>query len=125
MKKLLFMGTVLALLGLVVCLQAFAPSTAGPVVIISVLTLLYIVLVGLTTFLLYWGQAIIVKIKYGRDGVHAPSFTRSYYFASVIALAPLILLGMSSVGNVSLYNVSLVGIFLLLSCLYIAKMTRQ
>jgi type IV secretory pathway VirB2 component (pilin) len=49
------------------------------------------------------------------------SLRRSYYFASVVALAPVILVGMQSVGEVSFYDVLLIVVFIVISCVYIAK----
>lgn len=49
---------------------------------------------------------------------------RSYYFASVIALAPVMVVGMQSVGEVGLYELLLVILFVGIACVYIAKRTN-
>lgn len=54
-----------------------------------------------------------------------PSLTirRSYYFSSVLALAPVMFIGMQSVGEVGIYEVVLVLLFVGIACVYVAKRT--
>jgi hypothetical protein len=51
------------------------------------------------------------------------SLRRSYYFSSVISLAPVMLIGMQSVGEVEVYDVLLVTLFIVIACVYILKRT--
>jgi len=46
---------------------------------------------------------------------------RSYYFSTIIAAAPIMLIGLQSVGSVNIYEVLLVVIFVFIGCLYISK----
>ena len=41
-----------------------------------------------------------------------------------MALAPVMIIGMQSVGEVGLYELSLVVVFLVIACVYIAKRTQ-
>ena len=44
-----------------------------------------------------------------------------YYFSSVLALAPVILLGIQSIGGIKLFDICLVVIFEVIACLYVYK----
>lgn len=102
------------------------PVTAGPLGILAVFICLYVVALGALTFL-FWGlHRIIVRLLKPftvRRPMQAMSLQRAYYFSSVLALAPVMLIGMQSVGTVSVYEVGLVGLFAIIGCIYIAKRT--
>ena len=49
------------------------------------------------------------------------SFRRSYYFSTVLAAAPVMLIGLQSVGSVGIYEFILVMLFVVIGCVYIAK----
>ena len=102
------------------------PVQAGPLGILVVFLCLYTLLFSLLTFLIWGVQRIIVKILSPftvRRPMQQMSLTRAYYFSSVLALAPVMLIGMQSVGSVGLYEVSLVVLFTAIGCIYIAKRT--
>ena len=44
-----------------------------------------------------------------------------YYYASIIGLIPVILLGMQSIGGVTAWDILLLALFLGLGCFYIHK----
>jgi hypothetical protein len=109
-----------------VLLATTKPATIGPLGILVVFILMYVSALGVLTFLLFGISKIIGKI-YSSVGIKRPVETltlrRSYYFSSVIALAPVMFIGMQSVDEVSVYDVLLVGLFVLVSCVYISKRT--
>jgi hypothetical protein len=49
------------------------------------------------------------------------SFRRAYYFSTVLAAAPVMLVGLQSVGSIGIYELILVILFEVIGCLYIAK----
>lgn len=126
--KIIAIGSILAAVGLSFLLQATTPSGIGPLGILFVFVLMYLVALGVFTFLILGVQVIINKLftvvaVHGR--VHTPiEVTRAYYFASVLALAPVMIIGMQSVGRVGVYEFSLVVLFLIIACIYIARRTR-
>lgn len=124
-KILLTIGLVCAGL-LLVLLNVTTPPTSGAGVVLLVFLLGYVVLVVCTTFLLWGISKIIIKI--GSELRHAYrgqvlSLKKSYYYASVVALAPVILISLQSVGGVGGYEVFLVMLFVTLGCVYIARRT--
>jgi uncharacterized membrane protein len=109
---------------LLVLLQTTTPGTIGPLGILIVFILMYIASLGAMTFLLFKGSQIFVRfsrlVTVTRP-FQALSLGRSYYFSTVIALAPVILVGMESVGNLGINEVGLVAIFVIIGCMYVAK----
>ena len=125
--KIIAFSSVLAVVCLVVILQATTPATIGPLGILLVFILMYIAALGVLTFLIVGLQKVLSKTAavIGHHKKPEPmSVMRAYYFASVMALAPVMIIGMQSVGEVGLYELSLVVVFLVIACVYIAKRTQ-
>lgn len=126
--RILFIVTVIAAILLAVVFQTTVPAAIGPLGILFVFILMYIVALGLLTFLIYGLGKILQKcinlLIAAKKPFGEPTITRSYYFASVIALAPIMLIGIHSVGELGFYDVLLVAIFVLISCVYVAKRTQ-
>ena len=45
----------------------------------------------------------------------------AYYYASVLALTPVLLLGVKSVGHLGIYEAALIVIFEIVACFYVAR----
>ena len=122
--KILLILSLASFVLLIFVLNNTAPSTAGPFGVLTVFVCIYIIMFSLISFVLYYGQRLIKKLSkffYLKKPIKSLSWQKSYYYSTVIALAPVILLGMSTVGKVQFYAVILVGIFIALGCFYIAK----
>jgi hypothetical protein len=116
-----------AIVLLSVLLQTTAPATIGPLGILLVFILLYVSVLGVLTFLLFGCSKVMSKVittVTGRSVFQPLSLGRSYYYSSVLALAPVLFVGMQSVGEVSSYDILLVVLFVVIACVYIAKRTR-
>jgi hypothetical protein len=125
--KILAVGLFGSVALLAIICQYSTPATIGPMGILVVFILMYVAALCVLTFLIYGLNILIVKITstmiMGRP-VQRLSLRRAYYFASVIALAPVMVIGMQSVGSVGLYELLLVVFFLVIACVYIAKRTQ-
>ncbi len=120
--KVLAIGSLFSAVTLILILQTTTPTSVGPLGIIFVFGLLYMSALGLLTFLLIGIHRLLLINK--RTAVFARdifSLRQAYYFATVLSLAPIILLAMRSVGGISFYEVILVVLFELIACVYIAK----
>lgn len=120
-------SSVLAMVVLFILWQNTTPSTIGPLGILFAFVLMYIAVLGVLTFLLFGINKVIVKFSTStvvRRPIGRMSLGRSYYFASVIALAPVMIIGMQSVGEVGIYELMLVVLFVAIACIYIAKRTK-
>lgn len=124
--RLIGVGMVIAVTALWLMFHATTPSIAGPLGVLLVFVLLYVLVLGVLTFLLFGANRLFIKIVklISPEKAHQPmTFLRSYYFSSVLALAPVILVSMQSVGGASVYDIVLVLLFVVVACFYIAKRT--
>ena len=122
--RIVAVGMVIAVLLLTVLLQTTTPASIGPLGILLVFILLYVSALGMLTFLTFALSKIIAKIAgtfVTRRPIEPLSFNRAYYYSSVLALAPVLLVGMQSVGKVDIYDILLVFMFEMIACIYIAK----
>src|SRR5687767_9966722 len=106
-NKLLIGVFLSALIALAILLQTTTPGTIGPVGILLVFISLYIAVLCVLTFLLILINRVYIKatgvISTGHPARKLTS-VRAYYFSSVLALGPLMVIGMQSVGRVGVYE---------------------
>lgn len=125
--KFIAISGIIAVALLAVVLQMTTPATIGPLGLLFVFIMLYMAALSALTFFIFaasWASAKVANSLTVRRPLHALSLQRSYYYGSVVALAPVMLLGMQSVGAVSIYETILVLLFAVLGCIYIAKRSR-
>jgi len=109
---------------LIVLLNVTTPATAGPFGILIIFVFAYFSLIGLMTNFLYWISRLIAHLSTGivtRKPFEPLTLKRSYYYSTVVAAAPIMLIGLQSVGAVGFYEFLLVFIFIIIGCLYISK----
>lgn len=122
--KIIAFVTIAAGLTLFVVLQTTNPSTIGPVGLLAVFFLLYLILMGCMTTLLYMSSRVAHRLGRQLRTKRPPSkfsAERAWYFGSLLAFAPIMLLAMQSVGSLGAYEVALVVLFLMIGGLYISK----
>lgn len=122
--KILASMSIVAMILLVILLNSTSPSNAGPIGIIVIFTLLYLSVLGILTFLLFglsFAVQQVSQVVTVRKPLRRLSLIRAYYYSSILALLPIMLLGMQSVGTAGVYEVLLVSIFGILGTLYVAK----
>jgi hypothetical protein len=119
--KVLALSTLTAFVFLSALMQSTSPSAIHPMGILVVFILLYVLALGVLTFFVYTCAALFGTIQ-RRAGQRKPlSMKQAYFYASVLALAPVMLVGMKSIGRANVYEVMLVVIFELVACFYISK----
>lgn len=124
--KVIAISAVVATLALVLLLSVTEPARIGPLGILIVFVLMYVSALGVLTLFLYGGSRIVGRIVSSfviKKPARPLSLHRSYYFSSVIALAPIMIIGMQSVGGVGIYELLLITLFEVIACIYIAKRT--
>lgn len=122
--RLVAVSSLVAFVLLVLLLQTTQPATIGPLGILAVFILMYMSALGVLTFLIYWVNRLMIRMTVSltiKRPLEPMSFGRSYYYASVAALAPVMIIGMQSVGDVGFYDLLLVVVFEVIACVYIAK----
>lgn len=101
-----------------------SPADAGPFGLLTIFITAYLTFVGMISFFLYGVDRLAIMVlakgtvkKVVRDF----TFKKAYYYASVLALAPVLLVGLQSVGAISVYQVGLVILFEIIACIYVGK----
>jgi len=100
------------------------PATAGPLGLLVIFISAYLTFIGLISFFLFGMGRLFQLISAGmtlRKPLTPINFKRSYYYSTVLAAAPVLLIGLQSVQSVGLYEITLVAIFELIACLYVNK----
>lgn len=119
--KVLALSTLLAFVFLSALLQSTSPSTIHPAGILVVFILLYVLALGVLTFCLAAISQIMVRVASRTSESRAMTLQQAYYYASVLALAPVMLLGARSIGRTGVYDIVLIMLFECIACFYIAK----
>ncbi len=122
--KIVTTSTLVATLLLFVLLQTTNPASVGPAGLLAVFFLLYIVLVGVFTAMGWILNRMLVKVSRlvtVRKPLTTASVKKVYYLSSVLALGPIMVLAMKSIGSLGIYEIILVLVFLTIALLYVNK----
>lgn len=127
LHKILVIAGILASAGLLYVLNFTTPSGAGATGVLSVFLLSYVVLVSITSGFIFWTYKLIKRVFYSdTNAIYDPSefsFKQSYYYASIIALGPVLLVSLKSVGKAGISEALLVVFLLVLGCIYVSRQT--
>lgn len=124
LKIIISITTLVSILLLSIFLNISTPASAGPFGILAIFIFAYLSSLGLVTYLLYLANhlfAYMSTLFVTRRPYEALSFKHSYYFSTIIAAAPVMLVGLQSVGATGLYEMMLVVSFVIIGCLYVSK----
>ena len=122
--KVIAASTVIAGIFLIIMLQMTNPSTVGPLGLLAVFFLLYVITLGAMTELLWVGSRVVQAVGRRFTAKRPPgrlSLKRAYYYSSVLALGPIIALAMLSIGSFGLYEALLIALFLGVALLYVSR----
>ena len=117
--------TIASLCLLLILMNLISPADAGPFGILAIFICAYLALMGILALAIHFSSklfSILANAFISKRPVSPLSLKRSCYFSMVLALAPIMLAGLQSVGAGSVYSMMLVFIFVALGCLYMAKM---
>lgn len=114
------------------CLLSFmltftSPADAGPFGLLVIFITAYLTFVGLISFFLFGINRLVVMVASGmtlRKPLSRMEFKRAYYFSTVLAAAPVMLIGLQSVQTIGFYEILLVVIFEVVACLYVNRRLR-
>ncbi len=124
LQRVLALITIVSLCVMGAILATTTPATAGPFGLLLLFLSAYLSCLGLISFFLYGVSRVMVYASAGlnlRRPLKVMSFRRAYYFSTVLAAAPVMLVGLQSVGAVGIYEFILVVVFVSLGCLYVSK----
>ena len=122
LSRILATITLIAFVLLSALLQSTSPSTIHPVGILFVFILFYLLALGVLTFFMFALSRVLGRFR-RKSPIPSTfiSFRESYYYASVLALAPVLLVAMRSIGRGDLVDIALVVAFEVIACFYVAK----
>ena len=113
---------VAAFIAIVVIVQYTTPSQVGPFGVLMLFLCIYIVMIYIIGGILRLVRAVLQRRKPLAPGRVLLQQTESvYYYASVLAAVPVLLLGMQSVGALSWWSLLLTALFVALGLLYVYK----
>lgn len=114
----------MAALGAGLIVNLIPLSTAGPLWVLAFFICIY----GFVAVAVFWcivllRRLLMTVLRVGalRRAVEDSSEDKLYYYASFVALLPVIYLGMQSIGRVGVMEVILLAAFGMIGCFYIAK----
>lgn len=116
--------SIVSLCLLAVLLDTTTPSSAGPFGILAIFIFAYLVSLGTMTYLLYGTTRIVAHLASAftvKKPLRAMPFKRAYYYSTVLAAAPILLIGLQSVGAIGIYEFILVLLFSVIGCIYVTK----
>lgn len=124
--KILVAAAILSGVILAMILNMTTPANAGAFGILAVFMFAYVFVLSVLTFLIYGTFRLVAYIMkmfvVWRPAVEM-SLSRAYYYATVLAIVPVIIISMQSVGGVGPYELLLIGLLVLIGCIYVTKRT--
>lgn len=124
LQRVIAIITIVSLCLLTLTLVTTTPASAGPFGLLLIFISAYLTCLGLISFFLYGMSRVIVYASAGftmRRPMQPMLFRRAYFFSTILAAAPVMLLGLQSVGAVGVYEFALVVVFEIIGCIYVAK----
>lgn len=124
-KALLIIAVISGVI-LTIIVNATTPASAGAFGILAVFMFAYLLLLSVLTFVLYAISrllSLIARTFATRRPVEVISLRKAYYYSTIIALAPIIIISMQSVGGVGVYEFGLIVLLVLIGCVYVTKRT--
>lgn len=122
--KIVAGSAVVASVILFLVLQTTTPSTIGPVGLLAVFFLLYVIFLGIFSMLGWVLQFSLIRLSRlvtVRKPLQPMKYKQLYYLSSVLALGPVMMLAMKSIGSLGFYETALVILFIAVAILYVSK----
>lgn len=123
LNKILTVSAAVGLIGVVAIMTITNPSEAGPAGILLLFVCMYIVVLSATTWMIFYGSRLIKTFtSRGKGAKPVPmSLRRSYYYGTVLALGPVLFIGMQSINGIGVYEFGLIVVLVALGCVYVAR----
>lgn len=126
MGRFLIAVMIISAILFVVITNTTTPFSSGATGILGLFIVTYLLVLSALTFFVYGVSLIIIRASRSftvRKPLQPISIKKAYYYSSVIALAPVILVGMLSVGTLGVYEFCLVVFWVVVGCVYVTKRT--
>jgi len=126
LKRSIAAVTVVSMMIIAVIITTTTPSTSGPVGVLAFFIFLYLAALGVLTFIFYGVSAATPKmplLSKKRVNKERLSLKRSYYYASVVALVPVMLIALKTVNEIGIYQILLISVFTVVAWIYVTNRT--
>lgn len=126
LAKILISIGLIALAVLAYMLNTTTPSSSGVVGVLVVFLSFYIACAVLMTFFIYWLNRLVVYLFFADVAQYKSnrlSLKKAYYFGSVLAIGPVVLISMQSIGSGGIGSFAMVCVLLGLISIYISRQT--
>lgn len=106
-NRIIYIFSIIGLAALILMLAFTSPTEIGPLGVLLFFTTMYVVSLGIMTFLFqaYYQVALKRKTMSNKDRL----------YAAILAFTPIMVLMARSFGTVNLWTISLIGIFIILA----------
>lgn len=124
LERVIAISSITSLCLLVIILNVVTPTDIGPFGILAFFGLSYLFLWGVVTYFIFIFSKLAAHLASAftaKKPLTALRFKKAAYFGVIIAAAPVILLGLQTVGSIGMYEVLLTLLFVAVGCFYIAK----
>lgn len=121
LAKVLGIITLSAFVLLSAIMQSTSPSAIHPLGILLVFVLIYLLALGLLTFFIFGVSRFIHQFKSQNGRLRQMPLKTAYYYASVLAIAPVMLFGVRSIGRTAPMDIALITLFEIVACFYISR----
>lgn len=101
-----------------------SPADAGPLGLLVVFITAYLTFMGMISFFLFGITRLYKMLVSGQKRarpVQSMPFRRAYYYSTVLAAAPVMLIGLQSVRSIGFYEIILVVLFEIVACVYVGR----
>lgn len=112
---------VLTLIGMYTLISTTTPSDAHPVIILFFFLLFYMSVLIVLIFLLVGVSKLLARFSSKANNSPSIGYERAYMMASVLALAPVLIVAMNSVGGVEFRELALIVVFEAIALFYLWK----
>lgn len=124
LSKLVAIISLVSLGVLSAMLYFVSPAAAGPFGLLILFVAAYLTFVGVISFFLFGVNRLMIMVSSGmtvKKPLQPMDFRKAYYYSSVLAAAPVMLIGLASVRSVGFYEFILVVIFEIVACIYVSR----
>ena len=123
-RKVLGVVSVTSLVLLVGLLFFTTPTQVGPLGILLLFALIYLVCLGILTFVtwyLFRVLAALFKKRISSKPLQPISGKKAYYLATVLAFVPVLIIAVQSFGGISLLQFGLIILLAIIGCFLVLK----
>lgn len=124
-KKATAVTTFISAVSLLFLMTSTTPASVGPLGVLVFFVFMYLAALGALAFLFHGLASVLQRSRFSAVYLGGSAkFSDSYYRASVVAAAPVMVVALQSVSSVGPYQVLLVVGFVVVGWVYVSRRTK-